>query len=194
MFVLKFVAPWDILPLGAEVIERTLRPGHGQAETFFGAGAISRVLGALVKTHYNVGAESDLDIDGVLRCEEVRAAIQVRAELDAVVSNFAERVEGEDLKAAGVSEESARPTHESVKAAHAADCFGAGAEIEMVCVAEDDFCAERFERVLGDCFDGALRADRHEDWGFDGLVGQKETAATAAGGGFGEELELQAHH
>jgi hypothetical protein len=71
--------------------------------------------------------------------------------------------------------------------------FVAGAEIEMVGVAEDDFCAERFERILRDGFDGALRADRLEDGGFDDLMREDETAAAAAGGGFGEELEEQAH-
>jgi len=193
LFVLKFVAPGNFVTMSAKVTERALCPGHGEAEAFFGAGAIGWILSALVKTHYKVGAESDLNIDGVLGCEEVRAAVEVRAELDAIVSNFAERAEGEDLKAAGVSEEGARPTHEFVKAAHAADCFVAGAEIEMVGVAEDDFRAEGFERVLRDGFDSALRADGHEDGGFYGLMGQEETAATAAGGGFGENLEFEAH-
>src|ERR1700679_1283100 len=100
----------------------------------------------------------------------------MRAELNAFVSDFTERAEGEDLEAAGVSEEGARPTHEFVKAAHAADWFVAGAEIEMVGFAEDNFRGERFERVLRDCFDGALRADGHEDGGFNGLMGQEETA------------------
>jgi hypothetical protein len=130
----------------------------------------------------------------VLGGEEVRAAIKVRTELDAVVSYFAQRAKREDLKAAGVREQSARPTHESVKSAHAADCFVAGAEIEVVSVAEDDFCAERFERILRDGFNGALRADGHKDRGFDGLVREDEAASTAAGGGFGKNLELQAHH
>ena len=69
----------------------------------------------------------------------------------------------------------------------------AGAEIEMVGVAEDDFCAERFERVLWNGLDGALRADGHEDGGFDGLVGEEKTAAAAASGGFGKELEERGH-
>ena len=113
--------------------------------------------------------------------------------MDAVVCDFAESVEGEDLEAAGVSEDGARPTDETMQAAHAADGLVAGTQIKMVGVAEDDFDAESFKRVLGDGFDGALRADGHEDRGFDGLVGQEETAAAAAGGGFGEELEGRRH-
>ena len=191
--MLSLMAPRDFVLMGAEVIERALRPGHREAEALFGAGAVGGILRALVETHNNICAESDLDVDGVLGGEEVRAAVQMRAELDAVVGNFAERTEGEDLKAAGVSEERARPTHEFMKAAHAANGFVAGAEIEMVGVAEDDFCAEGFERVLRDGFDGALRADGHEDWGLDGLMRQKKTAASATGGGLGEELEERGH-
>ena len=113
--------------------------------------------------------------------------------MDAVVCDFAESVEGEDLEAAGVSEDGARPTDETMQAAHAADGLVAGTQIKMVGVAEDDFDAESFKRVLGDGFDGALRADGHEDRGFDGLVGQEETAAAAAGGCFGEELVERGH-
>ena len=141
--------------MGAEMIERAVRPGHGEAQAFFCAGAIGGILGALVEGHHDVGAESDLHVDGVLGSEEVRAPVEMRAELDAFVSDFAQRAEGKDLEAAGVSEQGARPTDEAMKAAHAANCFVAGAQIEVIGVAEDDFCAERFERLLRDGFDGA---------------------------------------
>jgi hypothetical protein len=107
----------------------------------------------------------------VLGSEEVRTAVEVGAEADALVGDFAERAEREDLEAAGVGEHGARPTDEAMQAAHAADGFVAGAQVEMVGVAEDDFCAEGLERVLGDGFDGSLRADGHEDGGLDGLMG-----------------------
>jgi hypothetical protein len=123
----------------------------------------------------------------------MRAAVEVGAELDAVGGDFAEGVEGEDLEAAGVSEDGTRPTDEAMQAAHAADGFVAGTQIQMVSVAEDDFDTEGFERVLGDGFDSALRADGHEDGGFDGLVGQEETAAATAGGGCGEEMKERRH-
>ncbi len=84
------VVPGDFVAVSAEVIERAARPGHGEAETFFGAGAIGGIFGALVEGHHDVGAESDLHIDRVLRRKEVAAAIEVRAELYAVFSDFAE--------------------------------------------------------------------------------------------------------
>jgi hypothetical protein len=193
LVVLNLIAPEDFVAMSVEMIERTLGPGHGEAEAFFGAFSSGGVLGALVEGHDDVCAESDLDVDGVLGGEEMRAAVEVGAELNAVGGDFAEGVKGEDLKAAGVSEDGARPTDEAMQAAHATDGLVAGTQIEMVSVAEDDFDAEGFERVLRDGFDGALRADGHEDGGFDGLMGQEETAATATGGGCGEELVERRH-
>ena len=193
LVVLNLIAPEDFVAMSVEMIERTLGPGHGEAEAFFGAFSSGGVLGALVEGHDDVCAESDLDVDGVLGGEEMRAAVEVGAELNAVGGDFAEGVKGEDLKAAGVSEDGARPTDEAMQAAHATDGLVAGTQIEMVSVAEDDFDAEGFERVLRDGFDGALRADGHEDGGFDGLMGQEETAATATRGGCGEELVERRH-
>jgi hypothetical protein len=99
--------------VGAEVIERAARPGHGEAQALFGARAIGRVLGALVEGHADVGAERDLHVDGVLGREEVRTAVEVRAEAHAVVGDFAQLAQGEDLEAAGVGEHGARPTDEA---------------------------------------------------------------------------------
>ena len=96
----------------AEMIERAARPGHGEAQALFGAAAVGGIFGAFVEGHADVGAESDLDVDGVLGREEVRAAVEVRAEADAFVGDLAQRAEREDLEAAGVSKHGARPTDE----------------------------------------------------------------------------------
>ena len=193
LFVLSRIVPRNFVAMRPEVIEGAARPGHGETETLFGAGAISGVFGALVESHDNVGAESDLNVDGVLGRKKVRAPIEMRAKADTVVRNFSERAEGENLEAAGVGEDGARPAHEFVKPAHAADRLVAGAQIEVIGIAEDDFSAESFERVLRDGFDGSLRANGHEHWCLDGLVRQDETSTAPAGGGFGQDLELQAH-
>jgi hypothetical protein len=191
--MLSVAVPGDFVAVRAEVRERALGPGHGEAKAFFGAVACGGVLRALVESHYNVGAESDLHVDGMFGGEEVRTPVEVGAELNAIVRDFAERAEREDLKAAGVSEHCARPADEFVQAAHAANEFVTGTEIEMVGVAQDDFSAEGFERVLWDGLDGALRADGHEDRSFDGLVGKMKTGAAAAGGGFAKKLEERGH-
>ena len=176
----KFV-PGDLVPVGAEVIERAARPGHGEAQALFGAGAIGGILRALVESHADVRAEGDLHVDGMLGSKEVRTPIEVRAEAHAVVGDFAQLAERENLKAAGVGEQGARPTDEFVQAAHAADGLVAGAQVEVIGVAENDLGAERFQRVLRDGFDRSLRADGHEDRGFDGLMRKTETSAASAG-------------
>ena len=184
----------DFVLMGAEVIERAPRPGHGEAQALFGAAAFGGVLGALVEGHGDVGAEGDLHVHGVLGREEVAAAVEMRAEAHAFVRDFAQLAEAEDLEAAGVGEHGARPADEAVQAAHAADGFVPGAQIEVVGVAENDLRAQRFEHVLGDGLDRSGRADRHEDRGFDGLMGQIEPRAAAAGGRFPDDFELEAHH
>jgi hypothetical protein len=173
----------------AEVRVRTLCPGHGEAKALFGTGAAGRVLGAFVKSHTNIGAESDLNIHGVFGREEVAAAIQVRPEADAFIGDFAEGAEGEDLESAGVGEHCARPANEAVQAAEAADEFVAGAQVEVIGIAENDFRTEGFESVLGDGFDGAGSADGHEDRSLDSAVGEMELGAAAAGVCFREDLE-----
>jgi hypothetical protein len=50
----------------------------------------------------------------------------------------------------------------------------AGAEVEMVGVAEDDLGAQVFEGLLGDGFYGGGGAYGHEDWGLDLAVGEME--------------------
>src|SRR5579863_3431472 len=112
-----------------EVIEGAASPGHGEAETLFGAHASCGVLGALVESHDDISAESDLNVDGVFGGEKVRAPVEVRAELDAIVGDFAKRAEREDLETARISKYGARPTHEFMQSAHAADELVTGAQI-----------------------------------------------------------------
>ena len=76
---------------------------------------------------------------------------------------------------------------------HAPDGLVAGAQIQMIGVAENDLGAQRLEHVLRNGFDGALRAHGHEDRRFDGLVGQVDAPAPAAGGSFCKEIEPEAH-
>jgi hypothetical protein len=147
------IRPWDLVLMGAEVGERALCPGEGEAEALFGAGSLGGVLGALVEGHADVSAKGDLDVHGMLGGEKVAAAIEVGAELDALIGDFAQGAEGEDLEAARVGEHGAGPTDELVEAAHAANGFVSGTKIEVVGVAEDDLSAEGFEHVLGDSFD-----------------------------------------
>jgi len=177
----QLIVPRDFMPMGAEAIQRALCPGHGQPQAFLGSSPVGGVFGALVEGHGDVGAKGDLHVHGVLGGEEVAAAVQVRAETDALVGDLAELAEREDLKAAGIREQGARPTDEFVQAAHAADGLVAGAQVEVIGVAQDDLRAEGFKHVLGNGLDGSGSADGHEDRGLDGLVRQMELGAASAG-------------
>ena len=177
----EFAMPRDFVPMGAEVIEGAARPVHGEAEAFAGAIAIGRVFGALVESHADVGAESYLHLHGVLGRKEVTAAIQMRTEAHTFIGDLAQLRQAVNLEATGVGEHGVRPTDELMQAAHAADGLVAGAEIEMIGIAEDDLRAEGFEDVLRDGFDGAGCADGHEDRSFDGLVGKMQLRAASAG-------------
>ena len=84
--------------MGPEATQRSLCPGHRQSQALFRAGAISRILGALVEGHGDVGAERDLDVHGVLGSKEVAAPIQMGPETDAFVGNLAQFAQGENLE------------------------------------------------------------------------------------------------
>ena len=49
------------------------------------------------------------------------------------------------------------------------------------------------KNVLGHGFDAAGGAHGHEDWGFDGAMGQFHARAAAAGGGGVDAVEGKAH-
>ena len=81
----QFVAPDDFIAVGAKVIERAARPGHGEAQAFFGAAAIGGIFRALVEGHGDVCAERDLHVHGVFGRKEVAASVEMRAEVNAFV-------------------------------------------------------------------------------------------------------------
>ena len=74
--------------------------------------------------------------------------------------------------------------------AEVADDVDAGADEEVVGIAEDDLRAEFAQLGGGDGFHRGLRADGHEDRGLDGAVRGGEAAPAREGGGVGvEEVE-----
>jgi len=188
----QLIVPGDFVLVGAEMLKAASGPGHGVAKAFGGSGFGGGVFGAFVEGHADVRAEGDLDVHGVFWGEHVAAAVEMGAELDAFVGDFAEFGEGEDLESAAVGEQAARPGDELVQAAEAGYEFMAGAEVEVLGVAENDLRAlarlswfgwtQLFQDVLRDGFNCALGAYGHEDWCFYGLVGEMDAGAAGAGG------------
>ena len=95
----------------------------------------------VVERHGDVGAEGPLDLHGALGRERAVGAVDVALELDAVLADASEALEREHLEAAGIGEHRARPGGEAVEPAHRANHLLAGAEMQMVGVAEDDLRA-----------------------------------------------------
>ena len=65
----------------------------------------ARVRRALVEKHDNVGAQVPLDFHGGFGPDECRGAIQVVLEMHALLSDFAQLGEGENLKPTAVCED-----------------------------------------------------------------------------------------
>src|ERR1035437_7740468 len=175
-----------------EILLAARRPAQRHLHRRLGARVLRRMFGALVELHDDVGAKADLGGDGALRTEEMRGAVEVRAERHAVFRDLAQIAEAEHLKAAGVSEDGMVPRHELLHPAELTNHLDTGPQIKMVGVVQQDLDAELFQRVLGYALDCRQRSHRHEDWGLDFTVWREE--ASGAGGAIaGFDLEAEGH-
>ena len=109
-------------------------------------------------------------------------AVDMASELTAFLLQFADAGEREDLEAAAVGEHGALEAVEAVEAASLFDDAGAGAEVEVVGVAEDDFGVDVLIEVAQlHALDGAHGAHGHEDRGVDVAVVGVNHSRTRAG-------------
>lgn len=162
-----------------------MSPLHGE----FTIGFVVRV-GAFVKCHDDVGAEVLLNRNGLFGCEAMRRAVNVTLESHTIVVDLASLRQREDLKAARVGEHGIRPLHELVQATHVADEFVAGAQVEMISVAQDERGVDLLEMFGREGFDRCLRAHRREDWREKVAVWRGENPGAGAVV-FGRDLELE---
>jgi hypothetical protein len=165
-----------------KIVASALGPGRGALESGFGDGARSRRFNALVEDHGDVRAESELNLGSFLWSQEMLGTVEVGAEANAVIGDFAEIGETENLIAARIGEDGTAPGHERMQAAEFADQRVAGTQIEMIGVGENDFGAECFECFLSESFDGGGGADRHESRRFQDAMRRGEKATPSAGG------------
>src|SRR5262249_35456267 len=66
-----------------------LGPGQRQAHAAFDFVVLRRQFYAFVELHDDVGAEQELNLDGALRAELVRSAVEMRTERHALVADLA---------------------------------------------------------------------------------------------------------
>lgn len=168
---------------GCKRILAPRRPSHGQAVGALGILVCARVRRAFIENHTDIAAEFFLNLNYVFGPEEMLGAVDVRGEHHAVVVEFAQLRETEDLITAAVGEHWPLPTDKPVQPAGFVDDFGAGPQIQMIGVAEDDLRAVLEELAVLDGFDVAQRADRHKYRRFnDAVIGFQQTRAGARSG------------
>ena len=159
-----------------EAFERS--PQRAESRMAFAASRVlARIGDAFVELHRDVRAEKvGLDLDGAFGRQEVRRAVDVRAELDALLLHLAQVGEREDLIAAAVGEDRMRPAHEAVQAAEAMHPLGRGPQHQVVGVAEDDVGSCRPHLVEIERLHRAGRAHRHEGGRCDVAARGRETS------------------
>src|SRR5258706_8486209 len=129
------VAPRTFVKIDA----RALRPFCGALERSFRFLAGRRRFDALIEDHGDVRSQRELNLRGFFRREEMLRAVKMGTEAHALIGHFSQFGKAEDLIAAGVREDGARPGHELMKPAELARQLVTGAQIEMIGVGENDF-------------------------------------------------------
>ncbi len=155
-------APAACSPPASNAVAATLRPAHRQLHRARDLVARAVSARAFVERHDDVRAEQPLDLHRALGGEHVLAAVDVAAKLHAFLGQLAQLGKAHHLIAAAVGQDRARPVHELVQAAEPRDALGAGAQHEVIGIAEDDVGAGRAHGFRFHRLDRRRGADRHE--------------------------------
>ena len=142
----------------------------------------ARVGGALVESHHNVAADGALDVNYVFRREEVLAAVDVGAESNALVGDFPIFGKRKHLESAAVGKYRPVPADEFVETASLTDDVHAGAEIQVIGVAEDDSGIDVVAKfALVYAFYRPHSAYGHKNWGRNLAMSRGNQASTSVG-------------
>src|ERR1700693_3679089 len=119
-----------------------LRPAQRQFHRSSSPRSIRGILRALIKRHDDVRAQADLRRHRALRAEKVLRTVEMRANRDAFLADFAQLVQAENLEASEISQDRSRPCHETMQPAKLADSFNSGAQVKVVSVAQKNLNPE----------------------------------------------------
>src|SRR5580700_1149885 len=169
-----------------------LGPAQSQFHRSLRPRAIGGILRAFIERHDDVGTQVNLRLHGTLRTKEVRRAIKMRTKRHALLADFAELVQAENLEAAGIGQNRPRPRHETMQTAHLAHGFDPGTQVEVISIAEKNLDSELFENILRHAFDGRDGAHGHEYGGFDLAVRSMQAPGTRRAG-TALDMELNGH-
>ena len=118
-------------------------------------------------------------VHGRLGAEQVLAAIDVAAERHALFGDLAAVGQAEHLVAAAVRQNRSLPIHEFVQPARSLQHLGAGAEVQMVSIAQDDLRADVVAQIpLRYRFDRTRGSNWHENRRLDDPVVRCDAAGT----------------
>ena len=132
--------------------------------------------GKMIERHRDVGAERPLDLHRPLRREPARRPVDVGDEFHAVFVELAQRAERKDLEAARVGQDRLLPGGESVQPAQRGDGRLAGAQVQVIGVAEQDLRAGALDFGGMQSAHRAASPDRHEARRTDHAVRQRQRA------------------
>lgn len=162
---------------GAERLSAaTFGPSECFVDGFRGVVVRCGIRDAFIETHHDIRAEDLLRPDGFRGAQEELFPIDMGLEGDAIGFDFAEFAERKDLKAAGIGQDGAIPSHKRVQTSAVLHDFVAGAQEQVIGIAENDPDLQLFQIARLERLDGSLRTDRHENGGLDGSVGGLQDA------------------
>ena len=154
-----------------ESCRESSQPVLGEAERLQRICMVGVPRTAFVKRHDDVGADSTLCVDIVLRSEDMLRSIDMAVEYAALRSYLAYLGKGEYLESAAVRKNGAVPVLELVQAAGRPENVKPRTQIQMVCVAQYYFGTYvLLEVTMIHSLDASDRSHGHEDGGMDAPV------------------------
>ena len=157
---------------------RALRPAQREPHRARDLLVWRRQPDAFVELHDDVAIEQVLDLDRALGREFVLRAVDMALECHALFGELAQRGEAHHLKPARIREDRVRPARHLVQPAKLGDPLRAGAQHQVIRIAEDDVGAGLAHLFHVKALHRAGGADRHEGWRADLAARHRDAAGT----------------
>ena len=138
------------------------RPSRRQFSAFRRVVVLARIRNAFIEHHRDVAAERRLNFHCDLRRNERPGAVDVILEFHAVLGDFAQLHERENLIPAAVGENRPIPTHEIVQAAKMLDDVESRPNEQVVGVSQNNLRIQLAEFARTDALHAALCSHRHK--------------------------------
>ena len=132
----------------------------------------ARVRRTFVEGHDDVGADFALGLHHGFGRELVSAAVQQALKFHAVFGDVAKILEAPDLESAAVGKHGAVPAHKLLHAARFGNELGAGAQVQVVRIREDNLRMHFVQIPRRKPLHARKGAHRHKNRRFDCAVGR----------------------